>query len=1000
MSTFEGTKLALRDPLRDSSKVLPWESTSQDITMTEDQLQTPVKAYSKPSMHDLDVLEIESTIVGNSQDALLEHTPNDYDHRSVKNFDGIAVNINNTILELNIIYSQIGYSTQEISTKKEEIFQVIGETIMNFTTNLQREKNNMENECEWLRQQIRIILAMINDNSGEKYLTSLNRGIVFNNHTLYEEGYKEHVLSKLAKIQNNKTFYVNSPFNLTNNDNDNDTNDLSFEQQYEYMLKNIPQLSLLQLKSKLNAIFLEVLRSFVQLFRKLTDLTLSYIENQEVIGELHSPNANISLLQSLPRREEAEQHKILIEEFEDTLKYLKLYNEDTKPESIMHANGQNAQCAFIVSSPRKSKADSEQSPQQSNQNKPSNIDGILSHLRDLNYQIVRVIRVLKITKITPEILSSILKEIDYCDEEIASRKDRISDLISQCFDHINALHLTDEQIIDIQKQAESTHESNSSEGYFDVETLKFIKSDPKQFGLNDDHLVFLEKFASTLLHRKEAKQKTLNNYLDACRGLWDKLGENSEYVENFIHANSFLTDISILNFKLELNKLHMKRSEFIESFITEARNEIEKYWRKILYSNEEEQTFKYYNYDSNTDSTDKEVVLSEHEKELAKLKHEYSTKQVVLELYEQMNELVQDQAFLIESSKDSSRLLSKNSCKILLNEEKLRKRINKNMPKILDSLKTEIIKYNNQSLENGQRPLEVNGEDLFEKLLIMEAEQSNQSSRGARRQPFRSQLVSPSKPPRRIPSGRPSPTKSAPATAPKSTRQRQPLMTTRKSPTGASPNKQTLAKKRPALNRIPDTTFHERTYNNLTTIRLTNAINTSNGRSSQIPIPNTSACKSNSFPVNRPNSNIASRTSSNSSTNNYSRLGNVNLQPLHSTLKQPDIYEDTLTDSPQHSSSYNLSKVSPLKINHNLTNNLSILSSKLRLSPAKDSGKENDPYELSPLKLTNNLQLDISENQSKSSRRQSIVTCDSSIFIGEDYQSWRDERIKQFNGFS
>ena len=51
-------------------------------------------------------------------------------------------------------------------------------------------------------------------------------------------------------------------------------------------------------------------------------------------------------------------------------------------------------------------------------------------------------------------------------------------------------------------------------------------------------------------------------------------------------------------------------------------------------------------------------------------------------MYEELQELLKDQQFLIESSKDSSRLLSKNSCKILLNEEKLGRESTKLYPNL------------------------------------------------------------------------------------------------------------------------------------------------------------------------------------------------------------------------------------------------------------------------------------------------------------------------------
>ena len=42
---------------------------------------------------------------------------------------------------------------------------------------------------------------------------------------------------------------------------------LSMEQQYDYMMKNIPKLSLIEQRNRLNKIFLQVLKSFVITFK-------------------------------------------------------------------------------------------------------------------------------------------------------------------------------------------------------------------------------------------------------------------------------------------------------------------------------------------------------------------------------------------------------------------------------------------------------------------------------------------------------------------------------------------------------------------------------------------------------------------------------------------------------------------------------------------------------------------------------------------------------------
>lgn len=896
-------------------------------------------------------------------------------------FDSITTKVNNTIEELKAIYNQIGYSNTETSIKSSEIFQVIEETISSFTNNLRREKNNIENEIEWLRQQIRFILAMINDHAGDKCLTLVDKGIVFQNQSMYEEGYKEEILNKLTNLQNRRdNFYANSPFNdsgLISEDNSpglpEDT--ISLQNQYEYMIKNTPTLSLLQTKSKLNVVFLEVLKTFVGTFKKLNICVFSYLDSIETIGEHYSPHANISMLKTLPNREEAEQHRKLIEEFESTLKDLKLSDGKT---NVLRQNDNE----YIISSPRKVRSneralDNGEEHELHLRDKgeafdnlvdmePKNVETLMENLRDLNYSIVRVIRGLKLTKITSDTLSNIQKEIEYCEAEIEVRLTMMRDIISNCLGLINTLHLNEDQLISIQRHYDISGKSDNGpmEGYFDSETLRFIQSNPREFGLMTHHLEFINKLYDILTKIRDTKQKKWDYYLESCTVLWEKLGESREHVETFLDKNSSLTDIALMNFKMELNRLYLKRSEYIESFIVDTRQEIESLWSQMFYSDEQKRQFKHWDYDINDDTLDRELVFNEHEKELANLKKEWDSKLTIFEIYSQINSLLDDQKFLEDSSKDSSRLLSKNSCKILLKEEKIRKSINKNMPKLIEDLKREIIEFNNAQLSKDSRPITINGEDFFERVLFIETQQLLKGrSRLAR---ANSQV----KTPRMSQSLRSSPTKMAAngkfatsrmrAVSPKSVKRSKSVLT----PSFSSNIKQPLTKLKG--------------QNNLT-----------------------------SEPVSRlesPQRNLRQHTRIDSRHQfKVSRIA-THLQPLNSPLiafnENNDLHHD---DNTIHS---NISRLSPLKIN-NESNIPTSFSKQTLVSPVKgydfvDSSptqdKENrshhgDRFGLSPIKV-----IPVQSESRQSSNAFSSMT-DSSTIIGDDYQVWKDERIRQLNSF-
>lgn len=867
--------------------------TEKDHVMASlDTVQTPVKMT--------DFNDMESTLAPDSLN-------------TEQQFDMIASKVNDTIQDLNRIYTLIGYTETEIGDKKNDIFVAIQETISSFAQNLQREKNNIQNECEWLRQQIRIILAMLNDTQGEKTLKLSSRGVVFEDAEMYRNGYKEDVLQQMNNYQCN--FYTSSPFNLNL-----PSDDFSMQQQYEYMVEHTPELSLLQLKARLNTVFLDVLRAFVAVFTKFNDLTLVFWDNIDTVGECWNDLRNAELIKSLHTKDEAEELSALIREFTQTIGKLKL----SEHKDLMVGPKGNIQndFAFIVSSPRKPKELELESVED------------MEHLRNINYKIVRSIRGLKLTKVTSEVVSSLAKVVDWTETEIEHRKNSMRETITQCLSLIKSLALSKHDVISIQKMRDLTDRDKSNENYFDVETLKFIGENPREFGLMDHHLQFVSRLANSLQSLKDAKQKKWDFYSNACVQLWEKLGENREYILLFLETNAALTDMSLSNLKMELNRLYIKRSEFIDTFIADVRTEIEQYQNALLYSESQRRNFKYYHL---SDETDKELVLKEHEDEVARLKAEYAQREPILSLYSQLKELLDDQNFLVESSKDSSRLLSKNSCKILLNEEKIRKKINKSMPRVIEALKQETIKYNNEQLSQGLRPMAIDGQDFFERILLIESEQANQNNSKFGRG-------------RKI--GRPEISK--PRTARANSR---------------SPTK---------VSKIPKSISP--------TMRQTSAGNISPRRAFNATSKTDKALKS---AVGRESIASSSRTEISPKRTNSSMLSRLgtHLQPLNSPL---NLYSDSeARDRSENSTLYSMcTRVSPLRsdLHSNMTN-----FSPIR--PFENEGKENESlgkFSLSPIRVLSGIH---PEN-----KRLSSNSLANSTIIGDDYQQWRDERIKQING--
>ncbi|RLV94941.1 Anaphase spindle elongation protein [Spathaspora sp. JA1] len=883
------------------------------LTSNHNSGHEPISATSTPSQAvTLQSNENTNTDIGSTSaqcpsDCTGNESRRSFQEISAKQLDEIGSVVNQTISELTAVYNDIGFTDSEISNKQQEIFTVIQDTITNFSAKVYQERANIVDECEWLRQQVQIILAMINDNKGEKSLSLIERGLEFKNKDQYEDGYKEEVLTKFSNSQ----FACSSPFN----DSGLDSSAISIEQQYDNMLNNIPTLSLSQMRSQLNNIFLKVLKLFMISFRKFNNLNLEYNELVDFVGPYNVSSANASILQTLPSNTDAEYHKRILDDFEFRIQQLNLDDENN---NIVTGENHNY---FIISSPRKNSIQG-----CSNQNEHTDVDSLespLEHLQNLNYQIIRIIRGLRFTKITSEFLSTVQSEIDKCKIELTQRKENVCAILNQIFECLDLLQMTDETFKEMQKRKESPED----DVLLDIETLKTIQKEPLEFGVHNSHIEFLSEIQTLLKSTVDARQTQYQQYSKTCIQLWEKLGESEEYVASFMQKNSSLTERSLVGFKMELSKLYIRRSKCIDKFITDARNDIEMLWDKMYYSRSMRSEFEFFNYDQDNSDVDKEFVLSKHEEEIVRLNEEYAVKEPIFQMYEELQDLVKDQEFLKEASKDSSRLVSKNSCKILLNEEKLRKKINKNMPRLIESLIAQVYKYN--SIPENNNPLSVNGQDLYDKLLSIQREQqssaprrSKSSSIGSRVSPHKKsiQKLSPQKKPQSI------------------SRSASTLRSFTDSPTKTPVNR---------ISKVSLNSHTTRTYNNPTTIQISNAI--------------TSSFSSTSTSPTRILGNIPSL-------NSQSELPPLNhpLRPL-SILSQQN---------------------SPLRLNTCQTQKLG--------SPAfqqvpEDKENNSSPFHLSPIRVKSKF----FETPNQLYRRPSSNTSDNTTIIGDEYKTWREEKIRQ-----
>lgn len=221
------------------------------------------------------------------------------------------------------------------------------------------------------------------------------------------------------------------------------------------------------------------------------------------------------------------------------------------------------------------------------------------------------------------------------------------------------------------------------------------RSDVKLLGARKSELHRLVGLMQTLEKEKDARAEKLANLRQEVSTLWSKLSEDDIYVQQFVRSHIGLTREAVEAYNDEYNRLQEKKREHMQLFIEDARKTLNELWNKLFMSDEEVQQFTPAFTNIYTDAS-----LDAHESEIARLSQVYEDRKPLLALVETYYDLCRDEQELMEASRDSSRLMSKGPGRRdpgrLLKEEQMRNRVQRKKPKVLNDLRTALIKFETQ----------------------------------------------------------------------------------------------------------------------------------------------------------------------------------------------------------------------------------------------------------------------------------------------------------------
>ncbi|OLN85690.1 Anaphase spindle elongation protein 1 [Colletotrichum chlorophyti] len=246
--------------------------------------------------------------------------------------------------------------------------------------------------------------------------------------------------------------------------------------------------------------------------------------------------------------------------------------------------------------------------------------------------------------------------------------------------------------------------------------VKYYRDAPEQLGLHEEDIARLKAKRDKLSDEKKNREKRLKDLRAAVEALWEKLEVDMGERKTFLNSNRGCGVRQINEFEDELARLNELKRQNLHLFVEDARCKLQELWDALYLSEDEMLEFTPAFSDVYSDA-----LLEAHEREIARLEAVKEQRAPTLALIDKHKSLTSDRDELAASSQDASRLMlrgqkgEKRDPTRLLREEKMRKRIAKELPKVTIDLRKALERFED---EYG-RPFLVHGERYLD---IIEAE--------------------------------------------------------------------------------------------------------------------------------------------------------------------------------------------------------------------------------------------------------------------------------------
>ncbi|XP_050397796.1 protein regulator of cytokinesis 1 isoform X1 [Patella vulgata] len=262
----------------------------------------------------------------------------------------------------------------------------------------------------------------------------------------------------------------------------------------------------------------------------------------------------------------------------------------------------------------------------------------------------------------------------------------------------------EKHVTTLQAQKEKRHADFISTKKSIVKILNELEQDPdssfqkevvseaeESFILSSDNLDKLKALQQQLTTQKAEIKQTCDDLWLSVKSLWDRLDISESERQQFCTGKEGYKSKVLQALREEILRCEQLKLQNIQRFVEGIRKELTEWWDKCFYSADQREHFEMVF----TEEEFTEELLGIHERELEKVKDYYQQNRELLDKMAQRESLFKDMLEAEKKARDPNRFNNRGGK--LLQEEKARKKIAKDLPKVEETVKAAIAEWEKEN---------------------------------------------------------------------------------------------------------------------------------------------------------------------------------------------------------------------------------------------------------------------------------------------------------------